>query len=228
MESIIIEIRAAEGGIDSSLLVADQYKIYRKWVAQKGLTLEVLEEKQGFLVLQVSGKEALASFKHEAGGHRFQRCPPTERKGRIHTSTITVAVLPIPESCTILLRDSDLDIKATVGTGPGGQNRNKTASAIQMTHKPTGLSVRIETERSQRQNLLLAKAILAARIQERATEAQERARNNQRKAMLGAGARGDKRRTTAFQRGQVTDHFLDIQMRTDDYLKGDLTAFYGN
>jgi len=222
METILVEVRAAEGGMDARLLVLEQSRIYQKWCTINGLEVQVVEEHPGILVFQVSRVGAKKAFQHEAGGIRWQRVPPTEKRGRVHTSTITVAILDMPDESTVKLDERDLEIKATCGHGAGGQNRNKTASTIQMTHKPTGLAVRCETERSQQQNLRLAKAILSARIQEQDRAKKEQDRNSQRKAMVGSGMRGDKIRTVALQRGQVVDHVLGTRMDTERYLKGNL------
>lgn len=228
MSTLIIEIRAAEGGEDAKLLVGDQFDIYQRWAALQGVALEILDERPGILVFRAEGVKAASAFQHEAGGHRWQRVPPTEKRGRVHTSTVTIAVLPMEDLVTVDLPDRDLEIKATVGSGAGGQNRNKTASAIQMKHRPSGLTVRVETERSQKQNLALAKSILAARLQERAQGEQDGARNARRKDQVGVGARGDKRRTIALQRGQVVDHVLNRRMDTTRYLKGDLSPLIGS
>ena len=178
-------------------------------------------------MFQASGKGALGAFQHEAGGHRWQRVSPTEKHGRVLTSTVTVAVLSIPEKMVITLKDSDLEWKATCGSGPGGQHRNKTASTVQLTHKPSGLMVRVENERSQHQNLYLAKQLLAARLQERADQVGAATRNAVRKDQVGVGARGDKRRTIALQRDQVVDHVLGKTTTAVRYLKGDLADLLG-
>lgn len=183
----------------------------------------ILEQRPGFVVLQVSGKQAYQSFRHEAGGIRWQRVPPTERRGRVHTSTVTIAVMPPIKTVTTEILDSEIEWKAVVGSGPGGQHRNKTASAIQLKHKPTGIQVHVETERSQHMNLRIAKMLLAARLQESSEKSEERARNAFRKEQLGKGQRGDKRRTVALQRGTVVDHVLNRKIPAKDYLRGDLS-----
>lgn len=226
MNSVVIELRSAEGGLDSKDLIQIQYGIYLKWATRNNLEVIPLDSRPGLISFQVTGKDAWSFFKHEAGGLRFQRIPPTERKGRVHTSTITVAVLAVPDEGTVQLNDRDLDVQTTRGSGAGGQHRNRTDSAVILTHKPSGLVVRAENERSQHRNLLTAKAILYAKLQEAQQEALQGARNDVRRSQLGKGQRGDKRRSIALQRGQVVDHVLGIRMSAEKYLKGDLSELY--
>lgn len=191
-----------------------------------GFDLQILDDRPGLMVLQVSGSGAKRAFQHESGGHRFQRIPPTEKRGRVQTSTITVACLDVPTEVDFVLYDRELTVQATRGSGSGGQKVNKTSSAIQMTHLPTGVMVRCESERSQHQNLATAKALLRAKLQERATEAVISGRNADRKAQLGVGARGDKVRSIALQRDQVTDHRTGKRMSAERYMKGDLSPLF--
>lgn len=174
--------------------------------------------------MQVAGDTAATDFANEPGGHRFQRVPPTEKRGRVHTSTVTVAVLPLLATNDVHLDDRDLEWKATRGSGPGGQHRNKTDSCVQMKHVPTGLTVRVETERSQHQNLATARAVLAARLVDAAASSATDARNSARRQQVGSGMRGDKVRTIALQRDQVTDHRTGRRMSAAKYLRGDLSA----
>ncbi|MFN3200894.1 MAG: peptide chain release factor-like protein [Bradymonadia bacterium] len=168
----------------------------------------------------MSGSGAAEAFAHEAGGHRFQRVPPNEKRGRVHTSTITVSVLPMVQASEMRLDDRDLTFKACRGSGAGGQHRNKTDSAIQLTHIPTGLMVRVESERSQHQNLQQAKAIMRAHLQERARSARAAEQNARRRADIGGGARGDKRRTIRLQADQVVDHVTGGRMSAKRYMRG--------
>ena len=165
-------------------------------------------------------------FKNEVGGHRWQRIPPTEKKGRVQTSTITVAVLPIVESETVRLSESDISWKACRGSGPGGQHRNKTDSAVQLTHLPTGMTVRCESERSQPTNLRMAKEILVARLQQQAEQQEISSRNDVRKKHVGSGMRGDKRRTIRVQAGKVVDHVTGKKIKVSQYLKGDIESLW--
>ena len=190
------------------------------------LALEVVEDRPGYLAFRVTGRDAVRAFQHEAGGHRWQRVPPNEKRGRVHTSTVTVAVLREPSASEVRLNDRDLDFKTCRGSGAGGQHRNVTDSAVQLTHKPTGIQVRVETERSQHQNKELAKAILRTRLQDASDQANVSKRNAKRRKQIGEGARGDKRRTIAIQRDQVTDHVTGKTMAAKKYLRGDVAKLW--
>lgn len=179
------------------------------------------------VTLQVSGTNADQAFAHEAGGHRFQRVPPTEKKGRRQTSTITVAVLREPTEAEVHLDPRDLQWKACRGSGAGGQHRNVTDSAIQLTHKPSGLSVRIESERSQHQNKRMALDLLRAKLLEAETLEVQGRRNNKRRRQLGSGQRGDKIRTVSVFRDQVVDHRTGRRMKVSRYLRGFIEDLWG-
>jgi peptide chain release factor 1 len=176
-------------------------------------------------VFRVSGKGAKV-FEREAGGHRWQRVPPTEKRGRTQTSTVTVAVLREPTQAEVRLDDRDLDVKTCRGSGAGGQHRNVTDSAVVITHLPTGLAVRCEGERSQHQNRDEAMRMLRARLLQRAQDAASGSRARERKEQVGSGMRGDKIRTVAMQRDQVTDHRNDKRITTKAFLRGDLDGLY--
>lgn len=191
-----------------------------------GVFSDLVYRTDGMAVLRIKGKKAYASFRHEAGGHRWQRVPPTEKRGRVHTSTITVAVLPVQKQARVSLAIKDVDIKTCRGSGAGGQHRNTTDSAVQATHIPTGLSVRIESERSQHQNRQVALEILQARLADQANGSIRASRADKRKRQLGSGQRGDKRRTIALQRGTVFDHKLGRSVRAKAYQRGDLSGLY--
>lgn len=179
------------------------------------------DERPGLTTLVVSGAGAAQLFADEAGGHRWQRVPPTEKRGRMQTSTITVAVLPASEAGDVQIDPKDLDIRVTRGSGPGGQHRNKTETAIQLLHKPTGILVRCETERSQHQNRATALQILSARLQEANRSSHLHNTNAQRAGQIGSGQRGDKRRTIRSQDNRVTDHVTGRVWRYADYIKGE-------
>lgn len=181
----------------------------------------ILEQRSGILIFQVLGPKAAELFQTEPGGHRWQRIPPTEKRGRVQSSTITVAVLPEPTHAQIQIRDQDLEFQACRGSGAGGQNRNVTNSAVQITHKPTGLMVRCETERSQHQNHATALSLLRARLWEAEQNRVIGTRAQDRKQQVGQGQRGDKRRTVRYQDGIVTDHVLGRTWKLREYLKGD-------
>jgi peptide chain release factor 1 len=169
-------------------------------------------------VFRACGHGAVAAFSHEPGGHRWQQIPAND--DRVQTSTVTVAVLREPEESELIIRESDLEYQATRGSGAGGQNRNKVSSAIILTHKPTGTQVRCETERDQHKNKRLALGILRAKLLNAKETSEHSARNQDRRAQVGVGARGDKRRTIRTQDDNVTDHVLGKKMRFRDYEKG--------
>lgn len=170
------------------------------------------------LVFRATGHGAAAAYQNEAGGHRWQQVP--SNSDRVQTSTVTVAVLREPEEAELVIREQDLEYQATRGSGAGGQNRNKVSSAIILTHKPSGLMVRCETERDQHKNKRLALGILRAKLLSAKENSEHAARNQARKEQLGVGARGDKRRTIRTQDDNVTDHVLGRKMRFKDYEKG--------
>lgn len=173
------------------------------------------------MTLRIIGANPHLAFGNEAGGHRWQRVPPTERKGRVHTSTITVAVLPEPADSALVVNERDLEWTTTRGTGPGGQHRNKTESAVTLKHQPSGLVVRCQSERSQLRNKQSALAVLKARLWQAENDRTARASNNQRRQQIGSGMRGDKRRTIRLQDGIVTDHVLGKRWRLREYLNGE-------
>lgn len=161
-------------------------------------------------------------FAHESGGHRWQRVPPNERHGRVHTSTITVAILREPTAAEVEIRDDDLEWSTCRGSGAGGQHRNKTESAVIVKHGPSGVSVRCESERSQRQNRATALGLLRARLLAAKEAATTAAYNAGRRDQLGSGMRGDKRRTVQMQNGLVVDHVRERRVEVRTYLRGDL------
>lgn len=183
--------------------------------------VELVEERPGLIVFRASGKGAAAAFANESGGHRWQRIPPTEKRGRMQTSTITVAVLPEPTETQVIVREADLKWAYCRGSGAGGQHRNVTDSAVILTHAPTGIKVRCESERSQHQNKETALEVLRARIWDAANEQRSSALSSSRREQVGSGMRADKRRTIRSQDGVVTDHVLNRQWQLKKYLRGD-------
>lgn len=174
------------------------------------------------IVLRISGHGAVEKFSGEPGGHRWQRKPPNERKDKTHSSTVTVAVLPVVARSVAEVRESDCDITTCRGSGPGGQHRNVTDSAVQVKHRPSGLMVRCETGRSQGQNKATALALLAARLQARATTAATESQRQDRLRQIGSGERSDKIRTVQMQNGQVVNHVTGKKAAVERYLKGDI------
>lgn len=181
---------------------------------------DILEERAGLCVLRVTGRGAAETFKDEAGGHRWQAVSPTDKKGRVHTSTITVAVLPEATEAQVQLDERDLEWQTCRGSGAGGQHRNVTASAYQVKHVPTGIIVRAENERSQHLNKQFALETLRARLWERKQNQLDGARSDIRKRQVGSGMRGDKRRTIRTQDDSVVDHESGRTWRYKDYIRG--------
>ena len=172
------------------------------------------------IVLKISGKKSQEIFKNESGGHRWQRVPSNEKRGRVHTSTVTVAVMQEATSIDIKLDDKDLEYSICCSGGSGGQNVNKVSSAVQIKHKPTGLFVRCESERSQLHNKASALQLLRARLLEKKIAETSTLRSNERASQVGSGMRGDKRRTIRQQDNQVNDHLTGKSWRYEDYVKG--------
>lgn len=222
MESVIVEIRAAEGGEDAKLLVLEQLAVYAKFSTRKGYQVEIVSQRPGIATLRIQGSGVQSALAQETGGHRYQRVPPTERRGRVHTSTVTVAVLPEPSEAEVPIRESDLDWQYMIGSGAGGQARQKNQTAVRLTHRPSGLVIRSENERSQRQNKANALAVLRARLYEIAQGRQEAVANDSRRGMVGSGQRGDKTITLAIQRDQVTHHRTGRRTTYKRYADGHL------
>lgn len=181
-------------------------------------SVDLLDDRPGLLVFHAEGKGADALFSQESGGHRWQRVPPNERKGRVHTSTITVAVLQEPSPVDVVIRDSDLEWTACRGSGAGGQHRNKTNSAVQIRHLPSGLMVRCEGERSQHQNRRSAIALIRAKLWEAKQQSVSGAVAADRRSQVGSGMRGDKRRT--IRADGVNDHVTGRSWQYKDYIRG--------
>lgn len=182
-------------------------------------SLDLLDEREGLIVFKVSGKNARTTFANEAGGHRFQRVPPTEKRGRVQTSTITVVVLNPLEKTVIAIPESDLEWSVCKSGGAGGQHVNKTSSAVQVKHKPTGTKVRVES-RSQHQNKVDALDLLQRKLLAVAKAEQYIARATERKNQAGSGERGDKIRTIRQQDNTVVDHKLNKRLTYKDYARG--------
>jgi len=212
VNSVIMEIRAGTGGQEAALFAGDLFRMYSKFATLQGWKQRVLDshlsELGGFkeVVFELSNSDVFAKMKYEAGVHRVQRIPKTEKSGRIHTSTATVAVLPKPESTEIKIRPDELRIDFYCASGPGGQYVNKRKTAVRITHLPTGLVVTSQTERNQLQNKENALAILAARFLEKTRKEEIAKMGGERKAQIGWAMRAEKIRTYNFPQDRVTDH----------------------
>lgn len=187
--------------------------------------VKVLEERLGFACLKIGGKRAREIFANEAGGHRWQRIPETEKRGRVQTSTITVAILDEAIQQKLVIKEQDLEWQTRRGSGPGGQHRNKTESTVDLIHKPTGIKVTADS-RSQYQNKVTALEILRAKLLDSQRQRGILERNRERKTQVGLGMRGDKRRTIRVQDNQVTDHELNKTITYKDYARGNWDGFY--
>ena len=192
----------------------------RRCVAGGVFDLELIEERPGYLSFRASGRSAHEFFEKEAGGHRWQRIPPTEKRGRVHTSTITVAVLPEPKPTQVRVDERDLEWQFFRGSGNGGQKRNKTSSAVRCTHPSSGLVIRVESERSQLMNKEMALAMLRARLFSAANQSSFNSRASMRRQQVGSGMRADKIRTIQCQNGQVVDHASGWRITLKKYLRG--------
>jgi len=226
----IVEIRAGTGGLEASLFVADLYRMYTKYAAKCGWTVEAMEgarsEAGGFkeIAFSVKGQGAWPRFQHESGVHRVQRVPTTEAQGRIHTSTVTVAVLPEPEEVELpVIPAKDLQIDVYRSSGPGGQGVNTTDSAVRIRHLPTGLMVTCQDERSQLRNKGKAMRVLRARLLDQIQQDQRRQIASDRRKQVGSGDRSEKIRTYNFPDRRLTDHRIGLTLhKLDQLMNGEL------
>jgi len=231
-KNVIMEIRAGAGGDEAALFAADLYRMYTRYAESQGWTTELLSANEigvgGFkeVIFRVIGQGAFSRLKYESGVHRVQRVPITESSGRIHTSTATVAVLPEAEEVEVQIDPNDLRIDVYRSSGPGGQHMQKNATAVRITHLPTGITVACESERSQFQNRQRAMAILRARLYALEEERRQREEAAQRRSQVGTGERSEKIRTYNFPQNRVTDHRIGLSVyNLPDVLEGELDPF---
>ena len=227
--AVIVEIRGAEGGEEANLFARDLYDMYLRYAANRGFKVEVIEEhaseRDGLdeVVFKISGAEAWTRFEHEGGVHRVQRVPVTESKGRVHTSSATVMVLPEAEEVDVDIDPNDLKIDVYRSSGPGGQSVNTTDSAVRITHIPTGIMVAMQDEKSQIQNRAKAMIVLRSRLLKAAQDAQAAELGDMKRTQLGGGGRSEKIRTYNFKENRVTDHRINLTLYSlDAVLSGEL------
>jgi len=227
--NVILEIRAGTGGEEAALFAAELFKMYTRYAENKGWKVEILNSHfTGMggikeVIAAIEGKGAYSRLKYESGVHRVQRVPETESQGRIHTSAVTVAILPEAEEVDVDIDPKDLKIDVFRASGPGGQNVNKLETAVRITHLPTGIVVQCQDERSQLKNKIKAMKILRARLLEKKQQEQEQEIAEQRRLQVGTGDRSERIRTYNFPQGRVTDHRIGLTLyRLEEILEGDL------
>lgn len=225
----LLEIRSGTGGEEAALFAADLFRMYGRYAERRGFRLEVMSsspsEHGGIkeIIALVTGDRVYSELRFEGGVHRVQRVPETEAQGRVHTSTATVAVLPEAEDVDVQLREEDLQISIAAAGGPGGQGVNTTNSAVQVLHRPTGIIVKCQDERSQIKNKSRALKVLRARLLEREQRAQQEAEALERRGMVGSGERAEKIRTYNYPQNRVTDHRIGLTLhKLDAIIDGDL------
>jgi len=230
--NVLLEIRGAEGGEEANLFASDLAEMYRRYAALRGWKVEVVEERLsdhgGFdeATYLIKGEDAWTRMAHEAGVHRVQRVPATEAKGRVHTSSATVSILPEAEEVDVDLDPNELKIDVYRSSGPGGQSVNTTDSAVRITHLPTGIVVSMQDEKSQIQNRVKALVVLRSRLLKAAQDAQAAELGDLKRSQIGAGGRSEKIRTYNFKENRVTDHRINLTTYTlDAVLAGDLDTY---
>jgi peptide chain release factor 1 len=228
-KNVVLEIRAGTGGEEAALFAADLFRMYGRYAEGRNWKVEVLTHHPtgvgGLkeIIFTIQGRGAYSAFKYESGTHRVQRVPTTETQGRIHTSAVTVAVLPEAEDVEVEIDANDLKIDVYRSAGPGGQSVNTTDSAVRITHLPTGLVVTCQDEKSQLKNKNKALKVLRARLLDRMTREQNEKRSQERKNQVGSGDRSQRIRTYNFPQGRVTDHRIGLTLyQLENILQGDI------
>ena len=234
-KNIICEIRAGAGGEEAALFAGTLFRMYTMYAERKHWKLEVLNENEtglgGYkeISFMITGKGVYSRLKFESGVHRVQRVPDTESSGRIHTSTATVAVLPVVEDVEIEINPADIKMEVFRSSGAGGQHINKTSSAVRLIHEPTGIVVECQTERSQFQNRDNAMRMLRTKLYEIEKQKQDSEISNARKSQVGSGDRSEKIRTYNYPQGRITDHRIGMSIyQMENFLNGDLDEMIDN
>lgn len=234
-KNIICEIRAGAGGDEAALFAGTLYRMYSMYAERKHWKIEVLNENEtglgGYkeISFMVSGKGVYSRLKFESGVHRVQRVPETEASGRIHTSTATVAVLPVVEDVQIEINPADIKLEVFRASGAGGQHVNKTSSAVRLIHVPTGIVAECQTERSQTQNREYAMKLLKSRLYEMEKQKRDSELASERKSQVGSGDRSEKIRTYNYPQGRITDHRIGLSIyQMENFLNGDLDEMIDN